>query len=273
MGLALLVVVSAFNAPGTASAQPDTDRSLNADQKPATAGATNAAPVVDESALAPKAGAGDTNAPPDLSGLTREQLEARVKILTDNLAAANTESEYFRDQWTELKLRDEALGVDALTVDESKMEEKLVQAVKELYESEMKRREALVLLDKLLTTSDLILQTAPNYDPKVRADYEVATRSAKAYLAGRSGSAIPLAATLADASVADLNPELNAVILNVGKSQGAKEGMPFLIYRGNDEIGTVKIVLARDLVSAAQVENLMPNKVIRVGDLARVATQ
>ena len=35
-GFALLVVVSALNAPGTASAQPDTDRSLNAD-KPVTA--------------------------------------------------------------------------------------------------------------------------------------------------------------------------------------------------------------------------------------------
>ena len=259
--------------PGTASAQPDTDRSLNADQKPIAAGATNAAPVVDASAQAPKTGEGDTNAPPDLSGLTREQLEARVKTLTDSLATANAESETFREQWTELKLRDEALGVEALTVDESKMEDKLVQAVKELYQSEMKRREALVLLDKLLSTSDQMLQTAPNYDPKVRADYEVATRSAKAYLGGRSGAAIPLASTIADASVADVSPELNSVILDVGKNQGVKEGMPFVIFHDNDEIGMVKIVLARDLVSAAQVESLKQDKTIRIGDLAKAQTQ
>jgi hypothetical protein len=273
VGLALLVVVSASNAPGTLSAQPDSDRSLNADNKPATAAADNAAPVVDASAAAPKTGAGDTNAPPDLSGLTREQLEAKTKSLMDNLAAANTESEYFREQWTELKLRDEALGVEALTVDESKMEDKLVQAVKELYQSEMKRREALVLLDKLLSTSDQLLQTAPNFDPKIRADYEIATRSAKAYMAGHSGAAIPLGVTLADARVADANPDLNSVVLNVGRNQGVKEGMPFLIYEDTTEVGTVKVVLARDLVCAAQVESVRPNKLIRVGDLAKVQTQ
>jgi hypothetical protein len=250
---------------------------LNADKPagppaPATDAATNAAPVIDSGAPGQdqKAGAGDANPGPDLSGLTREQLEARVKTLTESLSSANTESEYFREQWTELKLRDEALGVDALTVDESKLEDKLVQAVKELYQSEMKRREALVLLDKLLTSTDQMIQTAPNYDPKVRADYEVATRSAKAYLAGRSGSAIPLATSLTDGQIADTNPELNAVILNLGKTQGVKEGMPFLIYQNNVEVGTVKVVLARDLVSAAQVENLKPNTVLKVGDRAVV---
>ena len=226
--------------------------------------------VIDTSAPGqdPKAGAGDAS--PDLSSLTREQLEARVKTLSESLTSANTESEYFREQWTELKLRDEALGVEALTVDESKMEDKLVQAVKELYQSEMKRREALVLLDKLLTSTDQMLQTAPNYDPKVRAEYEVATRSAKAYLGGHSGAAIPLASSLADGRIADTNPELNAVILNLGKSQGVKEGMPFLIYQDNVEVGTVKVVLARDLVSAAQVESLKPNAVLKVGDRASV---
>jgi hypothetical protein len=60
------------------------------------------------------------------------------------------------------------------------------------------------------------------------------------------------------------------VILNLGKSQGVKEGMPFTIYRDKTEIGTVKIVLARDLVSAAQVEDLKPNMVPKVGDRAVV---
>jgi hypothetical protein len=261
-----------LNTPGTASAQPDTDRSLNADT-PATDDTTNTVTVIDTSAPPvqdQKASAEDTNSSPDLSVLTREELEARVKTLTENLASANTESEYFREQWTELKLRDEALGVEALTVDESKLEDKLVQAVKELYQSEMKRREALVLLDKLLATTDQMIQTAPNYDPKVRADYEIASRGAKAYLAGRSGAAIPLASSLSDGQIADINPDLNAVILNLGKNQGVKEGMPFLIYQDNVEVGTVKIVLARDLVSAAQVESLKPNTVLKVGDRAVV---
>ena len=267
------------------SAQPDTDRSLTADNQPATepaSASTNAPPaaIVDQaSAPTPDAniaGAGDTNAAaaaaPDLSGLTREELELRVKTLTDSLAAANAESESFREQWTELKLRDEALGVEALTVDEAKMEDKLVQAVKELYQSEMRRREALVLLNKLLVTSDQMLATAPKYDPKLRAEYEEATLGAKAYLGGGSGASIPLASSLADGQISDTNPELNAVILNLGKNQGVKEGMPFLIYQNDVPVGTAKVILARDLISAAQVENLKPNTVLKVGDRVAVET-
>ncbi|MCE0485166.1 MAG: rod shape-determining protein MreC, partial [Methylacidiphilales bacterium] len=249
---------------------------------PATDAVTNAAPVttvtvIDTSASAPgrdqKAGAKDANSSPDLSGLTREQLEARVKTLTENLASANTESEYFREQWTELKLRDEALGVEALTGDEGKTQDKLVQAVAELYRSEMKRREALVLLDKLVSTSGKMLQTAPNYDPKLRADYEVASRAAREYLGGHNGAAIPLAASLTDGQISDINPQLNAIIINVGKTQGVKEGMPFLLFQGDVEVGTAKVVLARDLVSAALVENLKPNTVLKVGDRASVYAQ
>ena len=51
-------------------------------------------------------------------------------------------------------------------------------------------------------------------------------------MAGHSGAAIPIGTSLADGRVADTNPELNAVILNLGKSQGVKEGMPFGIYPG-----------------------------------------
>jgi hypothetical protein len=237
---------------------------------------TNAAPVapVDTNANAPaqepKTGAGDANPSPDLSSLTREQLEARVKTLADSLTSANTESEYFREQWTELKLRDEALGVEALTVDESKLEDRVVEAMREAYQSEMRRREAASLLDKVLKTTDQMIQTAPNYDPKVRADYEVATRAAKAYLGGGSGASIPIANSLTDGRIADTKPDLNAVILNVGKTQGVKEGMPFIIFQDNVQVGTVKIVLARDLVSAAQVEELKPNTVLKIGDRAVV---
>jgi hypothetical protein len=278
------------------SAQPDLDRSL-------TATNTGTADAVAPARLSLNSEGGDTNAPaasdadattnaapfdagkdarvgltditpPDkLAGLTREQLEVRVSALTDDLTTANTESEYFRQQWQDLRLRDEALGVEALTVDEQKLEDKLVQAVKELYQSEMRRREALLLLDRLIATTQLLMKTAPNYDPKVRADYEVAMRASRDYLAGRNGTAIPIGLSLTDGQIADLNPALNAVVLNLGTSQGVKEGMPFLIFQDNAEVGTVKIVLARDLVSAGLVENLRPHVVLKVGDRVAVDAQ
>jgi hypothetical protein len=257
------------------SAQPDTDRSLNADKTVTPADGSNASPgpatnTADSGSLLQdiRTEGGTTNSAPDLTSLTHEQLEIRVKTLTQNLAEASAESESFRQQWEDLKLRDEALGVEALTVDDQKLEDKYVEAVKELYQSEMKRREALQLMDKLLSSTETLLKTAPHEDPKTRADYEVASRAAKDYLAGREVAAIPIGDSLDDGKIADLNPELNAVILNLGKSQGVKEGMPFVIYQDNVEIGTVKIVLARDLISAALIESVKPNAVFKVGDRA-----
>jgi hypothetical protein len=208
-----------------------------------------------------------------VTSLSREELEKKVQALSDDLETANTESEYFRTQWQDLRLRDEALGADALTVDERKLEERLVESARELYQSEMRRREALLLLDRLRNTTEELLKTAPNYDPKTRADYEVAMRASRDYLAGRNGTAVRLGVSLADAEVADLNPELNAVVLSVGKAQGVKEGMLFDIYHNNAEVGRAKVVLARDLISAALVENLEPNVTLKVGDRVAVEAQ
>jgi hypothetical protein len=254
-GFALLAIVLALTAPETMSAQPDTDRSLNADKPPVTEAGANVTPTV---------------VAPDLSSLSREQLEARIKTLEENLASANAESESFRQQWQDLKLRDEALGVEALTADQRKLEDKVVQAVAELYQSEMRRREALQLLQKLIDTTNALLQTAPNYDAKVRGEYEIASRSAKDYLAGHGGTMIPIGQSISDGKIADVNPALNAVVLNIGKSQGVKEGMPFRIERSDAEIGTVKVVLARELVSLALVESVKKDVVLKVGDLAMV---
>ena len=285
----------------TGTNSPSVDANANV---PDLAPATNAAPAADTTApsatdssgAAPQGSAADadidTIAGPEVDAtkdgkvgvadlvpvatipdLSRKELEKKVSVLSDDLTAANTESQYFRQQYQDLRLRDEALGVDALTVDEHQLEDKLVQAVKELYQSEMRRREALLLLDKLMTTTEDLLKTAPNYDPKTRADYEVARRASRDYLAGRNGTAIPLGLSLGDAQVADLNPALNAVVLNVGKAQGVKEGMPFFIYQNNAQVGMVKIVLARDLVSAGLVENLQPNVTLKVGDRVAVDAQ
>jgi hypothetical protein len=245
--------------PGTVVAQTATDRSLTAD-KPATDSAV--AP-----ATAPKADAAD------LSGLTREQLEARVKQLTDELAAANAESEKFHQKWADLELRDEALGVLALDPDQQKMEDRIVEDAKQIYQSEMRHREMLTLLQKLLNTTDELMQEAPKYDPKTLAEYEETSRSAKDFLEGHGGKAIPIAGSLTDGRVANTDPDLSAVILNLGKSQGVKEGMLFGIYQEDVKVATAKVVLARDLICAAQIEWLSPGAELHVGDRAQILTQ
>jgi hypothetical protein len=278
-GLLNLSQLTGTNSPAATANVPDlapatnaasaTDTTTNAPDAAADDGVPKTFDVDKDS----KVGVPDLVPTASLSGLTREELEKKVSALSNDLTTANTASEYFRQQYKDLRLRDEALGVDALTVDEHKLEDKLVQAVKEGYQTELRRREALLLLDKLMTTTGELLKTAPNYDPKIRADYEVARRASRDYLAGRNGTAIPLGLSLGDAQVADLNPGLNAVVLNVGKAQGVKEGMPFFVYQNNAPVGTVKIVLARDLVSAGLVESLQPNVTLKVGDRVAVEEQ
>jgi hypothetical protein len=247
---------------------------LNADKTaPPTGATTNAAPAAAPPDQESAPSATETNPAPDLSGLSREQLEARVKTLEQDLASANAESESFRKQWQDLKLHDEALGVDALTDDQRALQDKLVRAVQEVYQSEMKRREALQLLEQLLDSTNALLQTAPNYTPKVRADYEVASRAAKEYLAGHTGAAIPIGENLGDGRIVDVDDNLNAVVLNIGATQGVKEGMPFVIYRDADELATIRVVLARDLVSVGLVEKIKPGATLKVGDRAQVKTQ
>ncbi len=78
---------------------------------------------------------------------------------------------------------------------------------------------------------------------------------------------------LAAGQISDVNNELNVVIVNLGKTQGVKEGMPFVIFRDKEEVGTLRIILARDLVSAAMVQSLKPNTILKVGDRIAVAAQ
>jgi hypothetical protein len=265
-------LVPTTNAPTADASAPDNSAASTSGPNETDAD-TNGAPVFDGTKTVTVGVADLVPSGNSLSSLSRDDLEKKVQTLSDDLQLANTESEYFRQQWQDLRLRDEALGVDALTVDEQKTEDRLVESVKELYQSEMRRREALLLLDRLRTTTEALLKTAPHYDPKTRADYEVAMRASRDYLAGRNGTAIPLGLSLADAQVTDLNPQLNAVVLNVGKAQGVKEGMPFLIYQHNLQVGRAKIVLARDLISAALVEDLQPNVTLKVGDRVAVEEQ
>ena len=51
--------------------------------------------------------------------------------------------------------------------------------MKELYQTVMKHREALALMQKPFDLTDQLIQTAPKYDPKLLAVYEETSRSAR----------------------------------------------------------------------------------------------
>jgi hypothetical protein len=69
----------------------------------------------------------------------------------------------------------------------------------------------------------------------------------------------------------DLNQQ--AIVLNLGSHQGAREGMPFRILRGDKVVGSCRLLEVRELVSAGLPEQLNDGIQIQVGDRVSVLAQ
>ena len=63
-----------------------------------------------------------------------------MKTLTDSLADSNAEAELFRRKYSELQLRMEALGLEAVSKDRAKLEQRLLTAVRDLQLSKKEKR-------------------------------------------------------------------------------------------------------------------------------------
>lgn len=205
---------------------------------------------------------------------SREELLKTIEQLTESVALANAEADFFRQLYQEQRLRYEALGVDALTADEKRLQERVLAAVKEAYQCEQKRRESAKALEILLAASEDLIRDAQQLNPQKRAEYEVAVRMAKSVLEGRGQGSIPIGTSLKDGKIVDLNGELKTVVINLGKSQGVKEGMPFWVIRNEKVIGRLMVVIVREQLSAALVDLSSVDKTnLKVGDRVAVAAE
>jgi hypothetical protein len=214
----------------------------------------------------------------DNTALERRLREAETSVaaLQKNLAIANAETEVFKRQASELKLRLEALGLDAAG-DPAKLEQKLLKAVNNLRLAEEGRKE---LLGSLIELSEAVLayqQSAKTTNPELRQTLEAALRKAHqamgvASTAAAEGTAVP--ATLTDASVIAVKDELALIVANVGRQQGVREGMPFKVYRGTEDIGTVRVVDVREKIAGAVIQDLHSSTVrVQMGDRLRVEAE
>jgi hypothetical protein len=217
---------------------------------------------------------GKTETAPRLKETSREDLLKTIGQLTENVALANAEADFFRQLYQEKLLRDTALGIDILTDDEKRLQERVLAAVKEAYQAEQKRQEGEKALKLLLATSQDLIRDAQSLNPQKRAEYEVAVRMATSVIEGKGQSFIPVASSLKDGQIVDLNGELKTVVINLGKNQGVREGMPFWVLRQDKVIGRLTVILARSQLSAALVDQSVGGKAnLKVGDRVAVATE
>jgi len=207
----------------------------------------------------------------------RDALAETEKTLVDmrkNLAAASGESEVFKRQAMELKLRIEALGLDISGSNSDKLEQRLLTAVSDLRvlaEEKKKLSEALVQLSEAIS---LYAKTAPSTNADASGALEAAKRNANVALGGNSPNAVeaqPVNSTISDSMAISVRDDLALVVMNVGALQGVKIGMPFQVIRGDHIVGSVRVVTVRQKIAGAVIQNLTTEKDrIKVGDRLKV---
>ena len=115
-------------------------------------------------------------------------------------------------------------------------------------------------------------ETSPVKKAAARAEFESAKRTWEAQMvAGSSPRA--LASGVTDAQIVAVDPAQQSLVLNLGSRQGAREGMPFRIVRGDQVIGNCRLLEVRELISAGMTEKLTDGIQPKVGDRVSVLAQ
>jgi hypothetical protein len=195
------------------------------------------------------------------------------KTLTDSLVVSNAEAELFRRKYSELQLRMETLGVESVSKDRAKLEQRLLKAVSDL---QLMNKEKEAYREQLLSLTETMLhyvKSTQSADPQARAEVEAQLRAANQLLSAR-GAAAPneeTAPDLLDGKVISVKEEWSLVVGNLGAHQGVKLGMPLRVVRAGKTIATLRVVDVREKISGLVIQELDSEEVkIKVGDRLEV---
>lgn len=197
-----------------------------------------------------------------------DQREAVIRLLTENLAIARTESELFQKKWAEAQLRAQTLGVNFGDAGATQSQRQLVESVRALYLAEAERQRLVEQLNRLLAA----VQTGKDVSAELKRTKELLAATEQPLVPETTGPAKKgrTDATLETATVLDVNPKLQLVVLNVGLLHGARVGMPFVVLRGDRIIAEARIVEVRKRISGALIEKVDKGVTVKAGDVAQV---
>ncbi|HEY5751724.1 MAG TPA: hypothetical protein VIT21_01125 [Chthoniobacterales bacterium] len=201
-------------------------------------------------------------------------LTEQIKSITETLAQARVDADSTAVDNKALKLRIEALGLDAVGNDPRKLEQRLVKALGDLQfaqkQSANYREELAGLAEAVLT----LLKSAQDVDAEARATVEARLRSVNETM-GFNGDNVakaePVTPDLTNARVISVKPELGLVVGNVGAENGVKTGMPFRVMSGDQMIALARVVDVRKHICGALIqEQLSDQNPVKVGHRLRV---
>ena len=207
----------------------------------------------------------------DVAALKEQLLVARsqIKNLSEGIATANMESEIFKRQLSEAQLRLEAIGLSNTDNDPSRLEARLLQAIRELRVLKEKHQDAMAQLVKLSEAITILVKTSGEIKTEARVAVEAELRETAQILGVTEFQG--LETNLQDARVVDYKEDLSLIVTNVGTANGVKVGMPFKILRDGQLIGNAKVIDVRERISGAVIQNLSSdNTRVEKGDALRV---
>ncbi|MEM9444288.1 MAG: hypothetical protein AAGA18_02950 [Verrucomicrobiota bacterium] len=193
-----------------------------------------------------------------------KKLRQQVLQLQESLMMAKADADLFQEKLAEMKLQNRALGLEGLSADEQAMRGKLIRLVGQLHQSEKRRIHTEKLLTDLIKAASAYHGATALEKAEKRAEYEVIVREAREFLAGNPLGAVRPALDLGSGQVIHVDQEIETVVINLGKKQGARIGMPFKILRGQSVVGKCRIVETREYLSAALIEPGEKNNEINV---------
>lgn len=199
-------------------------------------------------------------------------LRSAIKSLTESLAISNSEAETFKRQSADLILKIEALGIPGVENDQSKVEQRLLAAVRDLRLLKKQNETATGQLVRLTEAVQVLLKSTEEIDPQARLAVETELRKTNEILgtpnAARTGS---VEATLNDGMVVDVKEDLALIVANIGEKQGVRVGMPFQVWREDKRIGAVRVVDVRQSISGAIIQSLESERMpVKTGDRLKV---
>lgn len=213
----------------------------------------------------------------DIEDLLKQNLilQEQVKSISEALVQAKSEADTALTDNKELKARIEALGLNAIGNDRSKLEQRLIKAVNDLNVSQTALAENKKNLAGLTEAILTLLKISKDVSPEARLVVEAELRSANQKSGSDVDSALkaePAVASLTNARVISIKPELGLLVGNIGSNDSVKVGMPFRVYEGQKAIALVRVVDVREKLFGALIqETLSDNSPVKVGYRLKVA--
>ena len=186
--------------------------------------------------------------------------EVAVRALTESLAIARTESELFKKLWTEAQVRVQTLGANITDADGIAQQSKLVETLRALYLGEVERQRLVLQIGRLIAA--------------VESNREIAAEIAELKrLVAAGDKTVPLTGvgSIEVTKVLEVSPKLRLVVLDMGAQQGARIGMPMIVWRGDRGVAELRIVEVRQKISGALIEKVENDVTLQAGDTARVS--